>query len=179
MNSIATDRIEVRWQRRHQGLALTRSHFRDLAVMEHHAANQLHIEMPHLQYALGGFANHGECLDQHGLRVLAVSRSLSKLGSLGRERFVGKGLEPRLKPVDLLDLFVHLAQKALITATENFGRYLTEHQIDLPGMGLKDRLYPCYWVHRGATLCYTGKMINVRNRIILSWLKTPSPDSAN
>ena len=47
MYAFARKCIKVRRQGCDQRLALSGSHFRDLAVVQHHAANHLHIEMAH------------------------------------------------------------------------------------------------------------------------------------
>ena len=57
VHRITSQRIEVGGQGRNQCLALTGTHFRNLAFMEDDAADQLHIEMPHTQCPLARFAN--------------------------------------------------------------------------------------------------------------------------
>ena len=64
MNAAAGEGIEVRRQRGHQGLAFPGFHLSDLAVMQHHPAQQLHIEVAHAQHALTGLAHDGERLGQ-------------------------------------------------------------------------------------------------------------------
>ncbi len=70
VDALAGQRIEVGRQRRDQRLALAGAHFGDLAVMQRHAADQLHVEMAHLQRALARFADHGESLRQHRVERL-------------------------------------------------------------------------------------------------------------
>jgi hypothetical protein len=62
LHAVAGQRVQVRRQRGHQRLALAGAHLRDLAVVQHHAAHQLHVEMAHAQRALAGFAHHRERL---------------------------------------------------------------------------------------------------------------------
>ncbi len=69
------ERIEVDWQRRDQGLAFTRLHFRDLAVVQHHAADQLDIEVALAKSTLGGLAHGGEGFDQQVVEVWCRRRS--------------------------------------------------------------------------------------------------------
>ena len=48
MDVVAGQRIEIERHRGHQCLALAGRHFRDIAPMQHHATNQLHIKRHHL-----------------------------------------------------------------------------------------------------------------------------------
>ncbi len=48
MHASAADRIEIGRQRCDQGLALTGAHLGDVAIVQHHAADQLNIERSHL-----------------------------------------------------------------------------------------------------------------------------------
>ncbi len=64
MHTLAGERVQVGRERGHQGLTLAGTHLGDLAVVQHHAADQLHIEMAHVQRAPGGLAHHGEGLMQ-------------------------------------------------------------------------------------------------------------------
>ena len=52
--------IQIQRQRRHKGLPFTRRHLRNLPVMQHHPANQLHVKMHHLP---------GDRLITHGQRT--------------------------------------------------------------------------------------------------------------
>ena len=51
MHAIATQRIQIGRQCRNQRLALTSPHLGDVAVVQNHAANQLHIERAHAHCA--------------------------------------------------------------------------------------------------------------------------------
>ncbi len=69
VHSAAAQGVQVGRQGCHQGLAFTGFHFGDLALVQHDAADQLHVEMPHLEAAHRGFA-HG----REGLRQEVVER---------------------------------------------------------------------------------------------------------
>jgi hypothetical protein len=47
-----------------QRLAFAGFHFGDFALVQHHAADQLHVEMAHVEDAAAGFADYGEGFDQ-------------------------------------------------------------------------------------------------------------------
>src|SRR5208283_1176857 len=48
----------------------------DLAFVQHHAANQLHVEVPHVEYTPSSFADHRKCFlkqsVENGLEHLAA-----------------------------------------------------------------------------------------------------------
>ena len=52
--------VQVNWEGRNQGLAFTRLHFSDLALVQHHAADQLNIEVAHAKDTAAGFAYYGK-----------------------------------------------------------------------------------------------------------------------
>jgi hypothetical protein len=52
VHALAGQRVQVGGQRRDQRLALAGLHLGDLAVVQHHAAEQLHVEVAHAQRAL-------------------------------------------------------------------------------------------------------------------------------
>ena len=60
----AGQRVQVHRQGRHQRLALAGSHLRDLAAVQNHAADQLHVEVPHVEDAAARLANHGKGFDE-------------------------------------------------------------------------------------------------------------------
>ena len=74
VHALAGQRIEVGRQRRDERLAFAGAHFGDLAVVQRHAADQLHVEVAHLQRALAGLAHDGERLGQQRVERLAVAR---------------------------------------------------------------------------------------------------------
>ena len=57
MDAFAGERVQIHRQRRDQRFTFTGLHFGDFAAMEHDAADQLHIEVPHVEDAAAGFAN--------------------------------------------------------------------------------------------------------------------------
>jgi hypothetical protein len=73
---------QVGWQGRHEGLALASLH-RDLAAVRHHTANELDVEVPHLQHAAARFANDRERLREHVVERFAVGRR-AEFGSLAQ-----------------------------------------------------------------------------------------------
>ena len=96
VNALAFERVQIGGKRGDQRLAFAGLHFGDLAVVQHHAADQLHVVVPHVQHAAAGFADDGERLGQQVVERLAVGepvlnsavlpRSCSSLSALMRLR---------------------------------------------------------------------------------------------
>ena len=62
MHTVSSQCIQVGRQRGHQCLALTGAHFSNSATVQHHAADQLHIERTHLEGAPGGLTHSRKSL---------------------------------------------------------------------------------------------------------------------
>ncbi len=58
----STERVQIHRERGNQRFAFAGLHFGDLAFVQNHAADQLHIEVPHVEHAPSGFADHGKGL---------------------------------------------------------------------------------------------------------------------
>ncbi len=65
VDALAGERVEIHRQCRHQRLAFAGFHLGDVAFVQHHAADQLHVEMPLAERALGGFTHCRERRDQN------------------------------------------------------------------------------------------------------------------
>ena len=64
VRALAGQRVQVGGQRRDERLAFAGAHLRDLAVVQDHAADQLHVEVAQPERAARGLADHGERLGQ-------------------------------------------------------------------------------------------------------------------
>ena len=64
MHALAGQCIQIHGECRSQRLALAGAHFGDPAAVQHDAADQLHVEVPHAQNALARLAHHGKGLGQ-------------------------------------------------------------------------------------------------------------------
>ena len=72
MHAAAGERVEIDRQRRDQRLAFAGLHLGDLAFVQDHAADQLHVEMALAERALGRLAHGGEGRHQDVVERLAV-----------------------------------------------------------------------------------------------------------
>ena len=121
VRALAGQRVQVRRKRGDEGLALAGAHFGDLAVVEHHAADQLHVEVAQAERAARRLADDREGLGQQVFEGLARGELLAELDGLGSEIGVGEGLQVRLETVDLADGAVVLADQPLVAAAKDAG----------------------------------------------------------
>ena len=92
VDAFAFERVQVCRQRRDQRLAFAGLHLGDLAGVQHHAADQLHVEVPHVQHALASFAYHRERFDEKVVYRLTGGDTRTELLGLIPELFVGERL---------------------------------------------------------------------------------------
>ena len=73
VNAAAGQRVQNRGKRRDQRLAFARFHLRDLAFVQHDAADQLHVEMAHAEFPAARFAHQRERRHQRRFQRLLCS----------------------------------------------------------------------------------------------------------
>ncbi len=95
VDAFAGEGVEIRGQRGDERLAFARLHFGDLALVQDHAADELHVEVPHVEHAAPGFADDREGFGQDGVERFAATDPLAELGGLGAELIVGQGPQSR------------------------------------------------------------------------------------
>jgi hypothetical protein len=124
----------------HQGLALAGLHFGDLGVVEHHAADQLDVEVAHAQHPLARLPHHREGLGQQlieqGLAAcgrLGLLQLLAELGRQATQLLVTEGLDLLLQQVDV-------GHQRLV-ALQLAGIGITQQQLE-HGDGLSVVAYP-------------------------------------
>ena len=64
VHAASAESIEIDRKRGDQRLAFAGLHFRNHALVLHHAANQLHVEMTHVEHTAAGLAHHGKSFYQ-------------------------------------------------------------------------------------------------------------------
>ena len=97
VHGAAANRVQVRWQDRNKRLALTCTHLGDIAVVQHHASDQLDIECAHAQSAQAGLACYGESLRLQLFECLAIGIALAKFVDFGPQGFVIQRLQALLE----------------------------------------------------------------------------------
>ena len=91
MHRAPRQRVEIGRQGRDQSLAFAGAHFRDAALMQHHATDQLLVKMPQTEHALAGFPYHSEGFRQQVVERFASGEARAKFGGLGPQLSVAQG----------------------------------------------------------------------------------------
>jgi len=140
MDATSGEGVEVDGKCRHEGLSLAGRHLGDAPLVEHHAADELDVEVDHVpdirvvadgelgaDHATCGVLHHGEGLGEdlveallEKLRILDLGEFLLPGGGLLAEGLVGKRLQGLLNLVDAGDDREHPAHLALILRTDDF-----------------------------------------------------------
>ena len=122
VHALAWQRVQVRRQRRDQRLAFAGAHLGDLALVQHHAADQLHVEVAHAERAARRLADSREGFGQHVVEGLAVGEPLAEFRGLALELLVAQRFERLFERIGAGDALVIAVQKPLITAAEQLGK---------------------------------------------------------
>ena len=120
-------RVEVNRQRGDQRLALARLHLGDLAVVQHHAADQLHVEVPQPQHPARRLPHGRERLRQQRVKRLAGRQATAELGGLALQRLVGERLHGRLQRVDRRHPALERLDAAVVGGAEDGAGDASEH----------------------------------------------------
>ena len=80
MRTVAREPVEIKRQRRDERFTFTRLHFRDLALVEHDPAQNLHVERAQADATLRDFAHSRERLGQDVVKRLAAGQTLTIVG---------------------------------------------------------------------------------------------------
>jgi hypothetical protein len=129
----ARERIQVGGQRRHQRLALAGAHLGDLALVQGHATDQLHVEVAHAKGATPRLAGHGKRLGQQAVEGLAVGQARAELVGLRRQGDVIECLQRFLERVDTPHHLAHALEFAFVAGTKDFFQHTRGH-VDCVGV---------------------------------------------
>jgi hypothetical protein len=103
VHALAFERVQIGGQCRHERLAFARLHLGDLALVQHRAADQLDVEVPHFQHPPAGFPDHGEGFGQQVVDGRPLRQPLAEFRGSALELLVGQTAQGGLERVDLLD----------------------------------------------------------------------------
>jgi hypothetical protein len=115
----AGERVQVERERGDERLSLAGLHLGDAALVEHHPADQLDVEVAHAQRAFGRLADAGEGLREQIVEVLALVEARAELLGLGAQGLVGEGGDLVFEGVDLLDALVHALESATLARAQD------------------------------------------------------------
>ncbi len=121
VDALARQRVEVGGQRRHEGLALTGLHLADAALMQHHAADELHVVVPHVEHAATGFADQCERLGEQLVERFAAGGAPAEGGGLLAQPVVGERAHRRLEFTDAHHEWTEPLEIAVVLSAEDLG----------------------------------------------------------
>ena len=127
VDALAGQRVEIDRERRDQGLAFAGLHLGDVALVQHHAADQLHVEMPLAERALGRLAHRGEGGNQNVVQRLAAGELGAEFGGAGFQRLVGEGGDFGLQRVDGIDAGLISLDPAIVAGAEKLAGERADH----------------------------------------------------
>jgi hypothetical protein len=135
VDPLAFERIQVGGERGDQRLAFAGLHLGDLSPVEHDAADQLHVEVPHVQRPAAGLANDGKGLGQEVVEGLALSEPVAELDGPRPELLVGECLNVRFFGVDLGDERADSFQLTLVLGADDLRKdRVDDHSQDRTGI---------------------------------------------
>jgi hypothetical protein len=136
VRALAGQRVQEQRQRGDQRLAFAGAHLGDAAGVQHHAADQLHVVVAHVERPPAALADQREGVDEDVVERRAVVELLLEVAGLGLELGVRQRLHLRLELADLHHLGLELLDLALVPTTEDL---LEESH------GASDRVRPGDW----------------------------------
>ena len=122
VNALASEGVQVGGQRRDQGLALAGLHLGDLAAVQHDAADELHVEVPHAEHAPSGLAHHRKGVDQQIVEGGPLVPPCAQLCRLGTESVVRERTDLVLPLPDGDDQGLNALEIPLILRAEDLGQ---------------------------------------------------------
>ena len=103
MHALAFQGVQIDRERGDQSLAFAGFHFGDAAFVQHHAADQLDVEMALPKGALGRLADGREGLRQQVIEVAAIGQFLAEAGGASPQILVGQRGKFGFQSIDFRD----------------------------------------------------------------------------
>ncbi len=93
VHAVAAEGVQVDGHGGDQGLALAGLHFRNHPLVQHYAAQELHVEGALAEGAFGRLADGGEGVDQQVVKLFAVGQALLEPRGAGAQLLVAQRLQ--------------------------------------------------------------------------------------
>jgi acylphosphatase len=119
VDALAGQRVQVDGQGGDQGLAFAGLHFGDGAAVQDHAADELHVEVAHVDHAAAGLAAHGEGLGQDAVQAFAIGDALPEFYGLGAQLVVALFAQVGLELADARDDGAHAFEDTRVSGAED------------------------------------------------------------
>ena len=127
VHALALERVQIGGQSRDERLAFARFHLRDPPLVQHHAAEELDVEVPHVQHAPSGLAHDPEGLRQQIVQRLATLEPLAEFRRPFAQRRVRELAYARLELVDAGHERTQLLQLTLVLRADDLGQEGIDH----------------------------------------------------
>ena len=128
VDAAGAKRVEIDRKSGDQRLAFAGLHFRDLALVQHHAADELDVEVALTERALGSFPHGGEGRHQNVVKRGAFTKLLFEFVGASAQFLVGKFLQFRFQRIDGVDARPIGADAAVIRGTEQLAGDSADHR---------------------------------------------------
>ena len=128
VHALAGQGVEIDREGGDERLALARLHFGDLALVQDHAALELHVEVALAQGPLGRLAHGREGFRQQIVERFALGQALAELGGLAAELFVREFDHLRLEGVDLRHRLVEALDDPVVGRPEECPGERAKHE---------------------------------------------------
>jgi hypothetical protein len=127
VDALAGQGVQVRGQGGDEGLALARLHLRDHPAVQGQAADELHVEVPHVEDAAAGLAHHRERFGEDVVERLALGQPVPEFERFRLQLGVAEGEDRRLEGDDALDQGSYGLELPLVLRTDYLGEYGVDH----------------------------------------------------
>ena len=128
MHALAGERVQINRRGGRQGLAFAGLHLRDLALVQHNAADELHVVVALAECPPGRFAHHGKGLGQQRVQGFALRDALPELHGFGGKPGIIQSAHALFQPVDPGDDLAVLPDHAVIFAAKHLGQSFSQHR---------------------------------------------------
>jgi hypothetical protein len=95
--------------------------------VQHHAADELHVEVPHVEHAAAGLAHHGEGLGQEVVERLALGVAFAEFRGACAHLAVRERARAGLQLADAADDGVQPLQLPVVLGADDFRKELVDH----------------------------------------------------
>ena len=104
-----------------RAFCLRRSHLGDETFVKDHAADDLDVEMAHVQHAPADLADHHEHLRKEVVERFASGEAVAELSRLRAQRFVAERLNGGFERIDLPDNRAQAFQFSVVLGADDLG----------------------------------------------------------
>ncbi len=128
VDAAAGERVEIDRERGDQRLAFAGLHLGNPALVQHHAADQLDVEVALAERALAGLAHGGECRHQDVVERRALGQLLFEFLGPRPQRVVGELLQLLFQRVDGVDARPVGADTPVVGGTKQLASDCADHR---------------------------------------------------